>query len=116
MDENQEAAVEVYEDRTGRRFVPGQIVELPIDALVFTEHQKVWTTLEDYKKDRCKYDPETNEWLVYFVTDFLRETPRIPLIFVDILDDGVALVDGVHRVTSAFIAEQPTILAQLNAG
>lgn len=113
MDDNQITAISCYKMNTGRTFVPGEIVEIPIDALVFTEYQKVWTNLQDFEEDRCIYDSETNEWLVDLVTEVLLE-PDIPPIYVDVLPDGLALVDGVHRTTAAFISNRSTILAQLN--
>ena len=114
MDEQQKLAVEAYEENFGRVFVPDdEVVMIPIDALLFSEYQHVWTDLDEYWQDRCIYDPETNEELIYFVTTLLRED-GIPPIYVDILEDGVALVDGVHRTTAAFIAGDTHIAANLN--
>lgn len=113
QDYNQKVAIKGYWERTGRTFVPGQMVEIPTDALVFTDYQQVWTTVDDYRKGRCHSDPETNEELVYYVTHELLD-PELPPVYVDITDDGVALVDGVHRTTAALIANQPTIYAYLN--
>lgn len=113
MDEGQEVAVKAYLEKTGRHYVPGDLVEMPIDALVFTEYQRVWLTLEQYKAERCKYDPETNDWLVYQITETLLESD-IPPIYVDILPDGVAIVDGSHRLTAHLIAGHETVLAHLN--
>lgn len=113
QDEQQQTAIAGYTKRTGRVFTPGEIVEVPVDALVFTEHQRVWTTLENYQQERCNYDPETNDWLVWLVTEFLLE-PQIPPIYLDILPDGIALVDGAHRVTGALIAGRDTVRAHLN--
>lgn len=113
MDYNQEVAIKVYENKFGRTFVPGEIVDVPVDALLFSVYQMPWKTLEEYRKARCIYDAETNDELIYLVTTLLRE-PEIPPIYVDILSDGVALVDGTHRVTAALIAGDVTIPAQLN--
>lgn len=114
MDENQRFAVEVYEKKTGRRFDPDEdTVEIPVDALVFTEYQSVWPTLEEYEAERCCYDSDSNKELVFLVTVLLLE-PHIPPIYVDVLPEGVALVDGAHRVSAALIAGQSTVHAQLN--
>lgn len=113
MDYQQMVAVVSYKKTTGQTFTPGEIVEIPIDALMFSVYQKPWATLEMYREVRCIYDPETNEELVYLVTQLLNE-PHIPPIYVDVLHDGVALVDGVHRVTAAMIAGKTHVLAQLN--
>lgn len=113
MDDQQRAAIEAYKKTMGIDFVPGEVVELPIDALVFNSYQPVWTDLESYRKQRCNYDDETNEWLEDMVREYLLE-PHIPPIYVDILPDGVAVVDGVHRVSAHLIAGHTTILAQLN--
>lgn len=72
----------------------------PLDALVFAEHQQPWTDLEQYKKDRCKYDRETNEWLVYYVRHMAGNVDNLPPVILDLTDTGVALVDGVHRASS----------------
>jgi hypothetical protein len=113
MDEYQEAAVQEYNKTTGRSFVPGDSIDIPTDALAFTKYQHAWTELEEFKSNRCIYDSETNDELICYVTEFLLG-PEIPPIYIDILEDGVALVDGVHRVTAAFISGQPTIRAQIN--
>lgn len=113
MDDNQSTAIEAYEKKTGRVFIPGPVVELSIDALAFAEYQQPWKTFREFVKARCHYDSETNEWLSEYVQETLLE-PDIPPIYVDILNDGIALVDGAHRVTAYFIADRPTIRAQLN--
>lgn len=113
FDDYRELAIHNYERKTGRTFIPGDVVEMPIDALVFAEYQKPWVTLEAFAEDRCVYDQETNEWLVYYVTEGLL-APEVPPIYLDILDDGVALVDGAHRTAARFIAGLPTISVQLN--
>lgn len=107
-------AIHAYEELTGRKYEPGDItVSIPLDALVFADYQQPWTSLEDYKRDRCIYDPETNAWLIAYVTEVLIK-PTMPPIFIDILEDGVALVDGVHRVTANLIAGKEYIFARLN--
>jgi hypothetical protein len=113
MDDGQILAIEAYGKKTGRTFTPGEMVTIPIDALVFTEHQRVWKTLEEFKKDRCSFDPETNDWLVYYVTNTLLKAD-IPPIYVDVLDEGVAIVDGAHRVSARLIAGDEYVWAQLN--
>jgi hypothetical protein len=115
MDENQQIAVSEYLIQTGRVFEPGEIVEIPLDALIFAQYQGqyIYPTLEDFKERRCKYDPETNEWLVNNVTEVLLR-PEIPPIYVDITKNGVALVDGAHRVSARLIAGHQHILAHLN--
>lgn len=117
LDEQQTFAIQVYRKRTGRIFVPGEATAIPTDALVFSEYQApyIYTTLDAYKAKRCRYDSETNDWLVWLVTDMLLR-PGIPMIYVDILDNGFALVDGVHRATAHLIAEDEFVWAQLNQG
>lgn len=114
-DYQRDVAIRAYENETGRTFVPGEVVEISVDALAFAEYQTPWLDLDSYIDARCIYDPETNGELVWLVTDFFLHT-KTPPIFVDILSDGIALVDGSHRTTAAFIAGKSTILAQLNAG
>jgi hypothetical protein len=113
IEDTRELAIEAYERKTGRAFVPGEVVEIPVDALVFAEYQTTWASLEEFAEDRCRYDRETNEWLVYYVTEALLQ-PEVPPIYVDVLDEGVALVDGAHRTAAHFIAGRTTIPAQLN--
>ena len=114
-DSGQRLAIEAYRQQTGRMYVPGEVVEIPTDALVFTEYQHVNKTLEEFKKNRCKFDRETNDWLVHYVTVDMLD-PELPPVYVDVLPDGVALVDGTHRVAGALITNKPTILAHLNVG
>jgi hypothetical protein len=113
MDEGQQVAVEAYLKKTGRTFVPGAIIPIATDALVFAEYQQPWPTLARYQADRCIYDPETNEWLVDLVSKVLLQ-PTMPAIYVDVLDDGIALVDGCHRTTAYLIAGREFIWAQIN--
>lgn len=113
IDYQQEVAISEYLLATGRLFVPGDYEEIPIDALVFARYQTPWTTLEEYQKERCHYDPETNEWLVNYITEELLQ-PHIPPVYVDITETGLQLVDGKHRVTAHLIAGHETILVQLN--
>lgn len=114
MDYNQKVAVEAYREKTGRVYEPGEYVLLPIDALMFSEYQTTpWASLDEFKEKRCNYDQDTNNWLVYYVTEEMLKSD-IPLIYVDITETGVNLVDGVHRVTAHLIAGADSIMAQLN--
>jgi len=116
VDFNQQTAINAYYSKTLRKYVPGEKVLLPTDALVFAEYQQPWKTLEEFKANRCHYDPETNEELIYFVTEALLGNGgfEVPPIYVDILYNGIALVDGAHRTTACLIAEIPYVPAQLN--
>lgn len=115
MDEQQQIAVSEYLLRVGRIFEPGDIVEIPLDAMAFAKYQHPWLTLEDFIEARCNYDPETNEWLVHYVTEQMLDV-TMPPVYVDVFTDGFALVDGAHRVTAHFIAGRETIKAHLNKG
>lgn len=113
MDDSQRFAISEYQKVTGRVYEPGDYTHIPIDALVFSDYQVPWTTLENYKEKRCLYDPETNEWLVHYVTEELLKV-AVPAIYVDITETGVNIVDGAHRVTAYLIAGQEDVLARLN--
>jgi len=113
MDEGQEQAIAAYLEKTGRTFVPGAVIPIATDALVFAEYQQPWPTIEKYTEDRCIYDPETNEWLISLVSEVLLDV-KIPPIYVDILEDGIALVDGCHRVTAHLISGHEVVWAQIN--
>lgn len=72
----------------------------PLDALVFAEHQQPWTDLDQYEKDRCKYDEETNAWLLWYVKEMAGNRDNLPPVILDLTATGVALVDGVHRASA----------------
>lgn len=115
MKPDQQLAVGAYILASKRRYYPTHYtVEVAVDKLRDTLYQKAWTTAEEYIKDRCVYDPETNEELLYYVTENWADT-EFPPIYIDLLPDGVALVDGVHRLTAAFLLGRPTIKAHTNA-
>lgn len=108
------AACRAYTNHSGRAYIPGVVEKMDLDTLLISNYQKVWLTLEDYKKDRCNYDPETNEWLVWLVTERLLEDD-IPPIYLDEVEPGVyALVDGSHRLSAHYIAGRKTIMAHMN--
>lgn len=115
MDEEQKVAVQAYLQKTGRKYTPGDVARIPIDALIFSEYQgeSIYLSIEDFRARRCIYDPETNSWLEWYVEERLLEDD-IPPIYIDILNDGVALVDGSHRVTAHLIAGHRYIRAHLN--
>jgi hypothetical protein len=50
---------------------------------------------------------------VYYVTSTLLKAD-IPPIYVDVRDEGVAIVDGAHRVSAHLIATDEYVWAQLN--
>ena len=93
-------AVENYDPAIWDRDVA--IMNLPIDALVFAEHQTPWTSFDQYCKDRCKHDQETNDWLVNYVWQMAHDSYKLPPVLVHLTDTGLALVDGCHR-TSALL-------------
>lgn len=113
MDDSQHMAVDNYALVTGRQYSPGDLVTVPLDALVFSTYQTPWTDLEAYARERCIYDPETNDELIHYVTGNWSLTEPPP-IYLDILKDGVALVDGLHRATWHFLNGRSTIKAYLN--
>ena len=113
MDDSQTFAISEYLIKTGRVYEPGDYTHIPIDALMFSDYQVPWKDLDEYKEKRCNYDPETNEWLVHYVTEDLMKV-EVPAIYVDITETGVNIVDGAHRVTAYLIAGQEDVLARLN--
>lgn len=113
MDESQIRAISSYKQFTKRTYVPGDMVLVPIDALMFATYQTPWPDLDSYVRDRCVYDPETNEELIWYVTENWSDTTPPP-IYIDILNDGVALVDGLHRTMWYLLNGYLEIPAQLN--
>lgn len=76
------------------------LLNFPLDILVFAEHQTPWTNLEQYKRDRCTYDSETNDWLVNYVWQMAHDSAKIPPVLLHHTDTGIALVDGCHRASA----------------
>lgn len=108
-------AINAYTEKTGRKYIPSdEITVFHKDELRNTSYQKPYFTLEEFKRDRCKYDEETNDWLVDLVTKILI-ADDIPPIYLDELPDGTyALPDGSHRLTAIFLSDHVLVKAYLN--
>lgn len=76
---------------------------IPLDALVFAEYQTPCTNIEDFRTKRCTYDPETNDWLEFYIRDMARGVDVIPPILVRVTETGLELIDGWHRTTALLI-------------
>lgn len=84
---------------------------IPLDALVFAGHQTPWLNEDEFREKRCRFDEETNEWLVNYVRSMGAEGPFLQPIIIMATEDGVDLIDGLHRVSALLMYTNATHIA-----
>lgn len=111
LDDSAISAIRAYDlSLVGKPVVKENV---PLDALVFAEWQTPYTSFDVYKEKRCHFDPETNEWLEDYIRLMAMNADRLPRIIVQYTKTGIALIDGLHRVSALLIHTDRTFVSAL---